>query len=261
MVIKTIAIIGAGQMGRGIARVALEAGCSIILIDSQQQQLDKAKTHEKLSCTTDLSRVSPSDLIIEAVGENLSLKEEIFTTLSRYKKPSTILASNTSSLSITKLASFTASPAQVIGIHFMNPAHVIPLVEVIRGAQTDELTFTQTCAWVKQLGKTVVVSQDHPGFIVNRLLIPMINEAIFLLQDSVAVAEDIDMAMRLINGSPMGPLQVADLIGLDTCLAIMQVLQDELGAEKYRPAPLLERYVAAGWLGRKTGRGFYTYDL
>lgn len=259
MGIKTIAIVGAGQMGRGIARAALQAGFPVVLVDSQQQQLDKAKAHEKLVCTTDLSQVNTVDLIIEAVGEDLTLKQEIFTALSRSKKPSAMLASNTSSLSITKLASFTTTPEQVIGIHFMNPAHVIPLVEIIRGSQTDELTFAQSCTWVKQLGKTIVISPDQPGFIVNRLLIPMINEAIFLLQEGV-IAEDIDTAMRLVNGNPMGPLQIADLIGLDTCLAIMQVLQNELGAEKYRPCPLLERYVNEGRLGHKTGRGFYTYD-
>jgi 3-hydroxybutyryl-CoA dehydrogenase len=255
-------------MGCGIAQVALQAGYRVILIDSQPQQLDKAQAvihqraadkEQQLSCTTELARVATADLIIETVSEDLAVKREIFSGLSQHKKAKAILASNTSSLSITKLASFTAHPQQVIGIHFMNPAPVIPLVEIIRGLQTDEATFTQSCQWVKQLGKTIVVSQDQPGFIVNRLLIPMINEAIFLLHEGVALPQEIDTAMREVTGNSMGPLQIADLIGLDTCLGIMQVLQKELGADKYRPCPLLQQYVDAGWLGRKIGRGFYTY--
>lgn len=277
-----VAIVGAGQMGRGIAQVVLEAGHQVLLIDIQQSSLDQAEldiphyiaksvgkglisaelaqlTQGRLTTTTDYADLSSADLIIETVDENLSLKKEVFAKISAHKNPKTIIASNTSSLSLTKLASFSDTPENVIGLHFMNPAPLMPLIEIIRGLQTSEETFTETCAWVKSFGKTMVVSLDRPGFIINRLLFPMINEAIFLLQERVASVEEIDKAIRLGIHHRMGPFQIADLVGLDVCLAIMKTLHRELGEDKYRPCPLLQEYVDAGWLGRKTNRGFYDY--
>lgn len=280
---NNIAIIGAGQMGRGIAQVALVANCRVLLIDIHKSSLEKAqqdiphniqKTVEKgfisaelsqsiqdrLTTAVDYSGLSSADLIIETVDENITIKKEVFSNIATHKKPETIIASNTSSLSLTKLASFTPTPEKVIGLHFMNPVPLMPLVEIIRGFRTTEETFNEAATWVKSLGKTIVVSKDSPGFILNRLLFLMINEAIFLFQEGVASVEEIDKTMCLGAHHRMGPFQVADLVGLDICLTIMDTLHHEFGDDKYRPCPLLKRYVDAGWLGRKAQRGFYLYS-
>jgi 3-hydroxybutyryl-CoA dehydrogenase len=278
-----IGVVGAGQMGAGIAQVAAQSRCSVVLMDVQPgaaergrgridallgarvdkgklQAVERATIIDRIVIAPDLSGLSRCDIVIEAASEQPEIKKRIFADLDRVTKPDAILASNTSSISITLLASQTTRPGQVIGMHFMNPVPVMTLVEVVRGLATDEPTYQRIVALAKRFGKDVVTSQDSPGFIVNRLLIPFLNEACVALQESVATLEDIDNGIKLGLNHPMGPFALADLIGLDTCLAIAEVLHAELGEAKYQPTPLLRRYVAAGWLGRKSGRGFYRYD-
>jgi 3-hydroxybutyryl-CoA dehydrogenase len=277
-----IGVVGAGQMGGGIAQVAADKGLSVVLVDINQQAADKGKA--KIAASLDklvqkgkvtaesrdalLSRISPSgdyaalsdcEIVVEAATENQDLKRKIFAEIDRVLAPSAILATNTSSISITLLAAQTRRPEQVIGMHFMNPVPLMSLVEIIRGLQTSDATYETTLALSRALGKEVVTARDVPGFIVNRLLIPFLNEACFALAENLGTVEDIDKGVKLGLNHPMGPFQLADLIGLDTCLAIAEVLHRELGEDKYRPAPLLRSYVAAGWLGRKSGRGFYKY--
>lgn len=281
MEIKTIGVVGAGQMGRGIAQVAAQAGLQVLILDASEdlarggvdriaQTLGKLVDKGKLSADERdqvTARLTPTaaygaleacELVVEAAPENESIKREIFTQLDKNTRG--ILASNTSSISITKLAAFTSRPHQVIGMHFMNPVPLMKLVEVIRGLATDDATYQATLDLAARMGKTTVTSRDVPGFIVNRVLIPLLNEACFALYEGLGTAADIDTGVKLGLNHPMGPLELADLIGLDTCLAIAEVLHRELGDDKYRPCPLMRQHVAAGWLGRKTGRGFYRYD-
>ena len=279
---RRIGVVGAGQMGGGIAQVAADKGHQVVLVDMNQQLAEKGKG--KITASLDklvqkgkltgesrdglLGRITPAgeyaaladcELVIEAATENQELKRKIFTEIDRAMAPGGILATNTSSISITLLAAQTKRPEQVIGMHFMNPVPVMKLVEIIRGLQTSDATYQTTVALAQALGKEVVTARDVPGFIVNRLLIPFLNEACFALAEGLGTVEDVDKGIQLGLNHPMGPFQLADLIGLDTCLAIAEVLHRELGEDKYRPAPLLRNYVAAGWLGRKTGRGFYKY--
>ncbi|MGE4345181.1 MAG: 3-hydroxybutyryl-CoA dehydrogenase [Geoalkalibacter sp.] len=281
--VATIGVLGAGQMGNGIAHVFAQHGYQVVLFDIAQEQLDKAMaTIEKnlarqakkgaiaeslvgealgrIKTTLSMENLAPVDFAVEAVTENESVKLEIFRKLDALVKPEAYLASNTSSIPITKIASVTGRPEKVIGMHFMNPVPVMTLVEVIRGHATSDETFQVTADLVAKLDKEIAVSQDYPGFIVNRVLIPMINEAIFALYEGVATAEDIDKGMKLGTNQPMGPLTLADFIGLDTVLAIAEVLYDGFKDPKYRPCPLLVKMVNAGYLGRKSGRGFYTYQ-
>jgi 3-hydroxybutyryl-CoA dehydrogenase len=280
--IRRIGVIGAGQMGSGIAQVAAQKGLSVVLCDATEELAKKG--HAKLGATLDklvakekltreqreqaMGRITPAgalaaladcDLVVEAATEDETLKKKLFRELDGICKKEALLASNTSSISITRLAAATSRPEQVIGMHFMNPVPVMQLVEVIRGLQTSDATYNATCALAVAMGKTVVTSKDGPGFIVNRILIPMLNEAAFALGEGMGTAEDIDKAMKLGTNQPMGPLELADFIGLDTVLAICEVLWKNLGEDKYRPAPLLRQHVDAGWLGRKTGRGFHRY--
>ncbi|MBN8534427.1 MAG: 3-hydroxybutyryl-CoA dehydrogenase [Rhizobiales bacterium] len=280
--ISKIGIIGIGQMGSGIAHVAALSGYDVLIHHPSQERMESglatingnmARQVAKGAITEEarqkaLTRIntapSPADLaqcdiILEAVTENEEIKRKVFTAVTRHLKPEAIVASNTSSISITRLAASTDRPEQFIGIHFMNPVPVMQLVELIRGIATDDLTYKRAMEFVASLGKTVTVSEDFPAFIVNRILLPMINEAIYTLYEGVGSVEAIDTAMKLGANHPMGPLQLADFIGLDTCLSIMQVLHDGLADSKYRPCPLLVKYVEAGWLGRKTKRGFYDY--
>ncbi|MBS3647988.1 3-hydroxybutyryl-CoA dehydrogenase [Pseudaminobacter sp. 19-2017] len=280
--IETVGIVGAGQMGSGIAHVAALAGYSVLLYDISPDRIEKGiatingnmarqVSHGKLSegeRQAALARIAPApnlqdlagcDLVIEAATEDESIKRKIFAQLCPVLNPEAILATNTSSISVTRLASATDRAERFIGIHFMNPVPVMKLVELVRGIATENETFETAKEFVTRLGKTTTVSEDFPAFIVNRILLPMINEAIYTLYEGVGTVEAIDTAMKLGANHPMGPLQLADFIGLDTCLSIMQVLHDGLSDSKYRPCPLLVKYVEAGWLGRKSGRGFYDY--
>ena len=280
--INHVLVVGAGQMGAGIAQVALVAGLKVTLVDVaaeavakgrakiegglgklvEKGKLDEAKRKaaiERLATATSILDVKDADAGIEAVSENEELKKRIFKDLDAVVKPGGVLATNTSSIPITRIAATTKRPEAVIGMHFMNPVPVMTLVEIIRGAATSDETYAATKALAEQLGKTTVVSRDFPGFIVNRVLIPMLNEACFAVMEGVASPEDIDTAMKLGTNQPMGPLALADFIGLDTVLSIAQVLHAGLGDSKYRPCPLLRQYVEAGWLGKKSGRGFFRY--
>jgi len=282
MDVKKIGIVGSGQMGNGIAHVFALAGFPVILNDISQDQLDKAiktiernlqrqVTRDKISdtdmtaalgrieTTLDKGAFSDVDLAIEAATENEDIKTSIFQELCTQLKPEALLATNTSSISITRLASSTDRPESFIGLHFMNPVPAMKLVEVIRGIATSEGTFKQGVDIISQLDKTIAVAEDFPAFIVNRVLVPMINEAVYTLYEGVGNVAAIDKAMKLGANHPMGPLELADFIGLDTCLSIMQVLNEGLADTKYRPCPLLVKYVEAGWLGKKSGRGFYDY--
>jgi len=282
MKIEKVGVIGAGQMGNGIAHVCALAGCDVVMEDINAEQLNKAKdtiknnlarqvkggkiTQEdadaalaRIKTATDLNGMKDRDLVIEAATEDEQIKRRIFQELCPRLGPKTMIASNTSSISITRLAAATDRPERFIGLHFMNPAPVMQLVEIIRGIATEEETFKAAGDLVARAGKTSANSEDFPAFIVNRILLPMINEAVYTLYEGVGNVEAIDTAMKLGANHPMGPLQLADFIGLDTCLSVMQVLYEGLADSKYRPCPLLVKYVEAGWLGKKTGRGFYDY--
>jgi 3-hydroxybutyryl-CoA dehydrogenase len=277
-----IAVIGAGQMGNGIAHVFAQSGFDVTMIDVAQAALDKgrdtiAKNLDRqvkkgtiaesdkatilgrVKTETSLDAVKGCALVVEAATENRDLKFRIFADLDAKADAGAVLASNTSSISITEIAARTKRPEQVIGMHFMNPVPVMQLVEIIRGLATSDETTNRVMEWSKAVGKTPVEVNDFPGFVANRILMPMINEAVYCVMEGVGTPEAIDTVMKLGMNHPLGPLALADLIGLDTCLAILEVLHDGLGDPKYRPCPLLRKYVAAGWLGRKSGRGFYTY--
>lgn len=281
--IRTVGVIGAGQMGNGIAHVSALAGYDVVLTDVSEAALAKGIAAIEANMTRQLARqvITPddlkaalkrirpsadikahaaSDLVIEAATEKRELKEQIFRAVSEVVPPHAFLATNTSSISITRLASVTDRPERFIGLHFMNPVPLMKLVEVIRGLNTDQETFETAITYAKRIGKTTTNAEDYPAFIVNRILMPMINEAVYTLYEGVGNVESIDTAMRLGANHPMGPLQLADFIGLDTCLSIMQVLHDGLADTKYRPCPLLVKFVEAGWLGKKSGRGFYDYS-
>ncbi len=283
MSIRTIGIVGAGQMGAGIAQVAAQAGLDVLLHDISKdvlrRSLDgiarnvdrmiargriKPEQHDailkRIRTTDKLEDLAGSDFIIEAILEDEDAKIELLKRLDKVCPPQTIFASNTSSISITKMGARTSRADRVIGMHFMNPVPAMRLVEIIRGLATSQQTYDATRELAERLGKTTMVAEDFPGFIVNRVLLPMINEAIYTLYEGVGRVTDIDTAMKLGTNQPMGPLELADLIGLDTCLAIMEVMHRVLGDDKYRPCPLLKKYVDAGYLGRKVGRGFYSYD-
>jgi 3-hydroxybutyryl-CoA dehydrogenase len=282
LAIRKVGVIGAGQMGNGIAHVCALAGFNVLLNDVSPDRIKSAlatingnmarQVSKKLINEDDrkaaLGRIQPAesldaladcDLVIETATEKEEVKRKIFTAISPILKPDAILGTNTSSISITRLAAATDRPERFIGIHFMNPVPLMELVELIRGIATEDQTFEVTKAFVSKLGKTIAVAEDFPAFIVNRILLPMINEAIYTLYEGVGTVEAIDTAMRLGAHHPMGPLELADFIGLDTCLSVMQVLHEGLADSKYRPCPLLVKYVEAGWLGRKTQRGFYDY--
>jgi len=280
--ISKVGIIGAGQMGSGIAHVAALSGYTVALNDLKKESFDKGleavgknlarqlakgvikeadrdKALERISYAPTLESFGDCDIVIEAATEDEALKHKIFAALCPHLKPTALLASNTSSISITRLAATTDRPEDFIGMHFMNPVPVMELVELIRGIATEDETFATAKTFVESLGKTTAVSEDFPAFIVNRILLPMINEAVYTLYEGVGTVDAIDKAMRLGAHHPMGPLELADFIGLDTCLSVMQVLYEGLSDSKYRPCPLLVKYVEAGWLGRKTKRGFYDY--
>jgi 3-hydroxybutyryl-CoA dehydrogenase len=280
--IKSVAIIGAGQMGNGIAHVVALAGYDVGLHDVKKEAIEKARSTiernmarqvsrnlitdaqmqsalKHIRMAPDLAAVGQADLVIEAATEDEAIKRKIFADLCPHLGKDTILATNTSSISITRLAASTDRPERFIGMHFMNPVPMMQLVELIRGIATDDETFGVAKTFIQSLGKTITVSEDFPAFIVNRILLPMINEAVYTLYEGVGTVEGIDKAMRLGANHPMGPLELADFIGLDVCLSVMQVLYEGLADSKYRPCPLLVKYVEAGWLGRKTQRGFYDY--
>jgi len=282
MAIKTIGVVGAGTMGNGIAQVFAQAGFTVRLVDVAQPMLDRARasidksltkfvekgkltaedrdrTMARLSTNTAIDGLGDADYVVEAIVENADAKRTLFTSLDAFVKPEVILASNTSSISITLLGAATKRPDKVLGMHFMNPVPLMTLVELIRGQVTSDASMRVASELCAQLGKTAVEAADYPGFIANRVLMPMINEAIYAVMEGVGTPEAIDTVMKLGMNHPMGPLTLADLIGLDVCLAIMTVLHDGLGDPKYRPCPLLRRMVAAGRLGRKSGQGFYTY--
>ena len=277
-----IGVVGAGQMGAGIAQVAAHCGYDVILIDISEElaaggkafiakmlgrqvkkekltEVESARILERITPSAELKSAQESHVVIEAAIEKEKIKIELFRNLDGLTSSGCILASNTSSISITRLAAATTRPEKVIGMHFMNPVPVMKLVELIRGAATSDETYEETAALAGKMGKLVVTAADFPGFIANRILMPMINEAVYTLHEGVGTVEDIDQTMKLGMNHPMGPLTLADLIGLDTCLAIMEVLHGGLGDDKYRPCPLLRQYVDAGWLGRKAGKGFYSY--
>lgn len=278
-----VGVVGAGQMGRGITQVVATAGFRVVLYDFDGQVLEEAqeliteglnkaikkelltewvreKTLKNIKSTPKFEDLAACDLIIEAVPEKEEMKLEVFEGLDELCGKETVFATNTSSLPVTRLASSTERPELFIGIHFMNPVPLMPLVEVMRGWRTSDETFERVQKFIKKLGKTVIVAKDYPGFIVNRILMPMINEAVFVLAEGVGSAKDIDLAMTLGGGHPMGPLALADMIGLDVCLDVMEILYSEFGDSKYRPAPLLRKYVEADMLGRKTGKGFFEYE-
>ena len=284
MQIRTVGVVGAGQMGAGIAQVFAQSGFEVWLTDIDREQLDQAMERiawgygrliekeqmteaereaslGRIHPTMDLAELGPLDLIVESATEDEQVKHKIFADLKPHLAPHTILTTNTSSISITRLASATGRPEHFMGFHFMNPVPVIPLVELIRGIATSDETFQAMKEVVVRLGKTAANAEDFPAFIVNRILLPMINEAIYTLYEGVGTVESIDTAMKLGTRHPMGPLELADFIGLDVCLAIMNVLHEGLADTKYRPCPLLVKYVEAGWLGRKTRRGFYDYRV
>ena len=282
MEIRSVGVVGAGQMGGGIAHVAAAAGLAVTLVDVEDRFLDKAravieknldrevakgkrtaddtaKALSRLTTTTRLESLAGSDIVVEAVVENEGVKKDLFTRLDGIAKPGAILASNTSSISITRLATATRRPEAFIGMHFMNPVPVMQLVEVIRGLATSDATAAAIEGLARRMGKTPIFCNDYPGFVANRVLMPMLNEAIETLREGVATRDAIDGIMKLGMNHPMGPLQLADFIGLDTCLSILRVLHEGFGDPRYRPSPLLVRMVDAGWLGKKSGRGFYEY--
>jgi 3-hydroxybutyryl-CoA dehydrogenase len=282
MAVNHVVVVGAGQMGAGIAQVALASGFQVTLVDVAKDAVEKGSERiqaglkkltekgklseeqrksavSKLKTSTSIAELKDVDFAIEAVTENEDLKKKIFRDLDAVVRPGGVLATNTSSIPITRVAAVTKRSDAVIGMHFMNPVPLMALVEIIRGAATSDATYQQTRALAEAMGKTCVTSRDYPGFIVNRILIPMLNEACFALMEGLGTAEDIDTAMKLGTNQPMGPLALADFIGLDTCLYIAEVLHKGLGDDKYRPCPLLRQYVDAGWYGKKSGRGFYQY--